>query len=78
MEAGDAAKSVGLDIGIGKTGGGSDGSFLSSLGLGVIDGLGIDGDGAHSINEHVVMDRLPIRAAALTRLVLELARNPIE
>ena len=74
----DAAKSVGLDIGIGKTGGGSDGSFLSSLGLGVIDGLGIDGDGAHSINEHVVMDRLPIRAAALTRLVLELARNPIE
>jgi glutamate carboxypeptidase len=61
-----------LRIGTGKSGGGSDGSFLASLGLTVLDGVGVDGGGAHSVDEHVVIDRIPLRAALLTRLLLAL------
>ena len=55
-----------------SSGGGSDGSYLASLGCRVLDGLGIDGDGAHALDEHIVVERLPLRAALLTHLMLEL------
>jgi glutamate carboxypeptidase len=31
------------------TGGGSDGNFTAALGIPTLDGLGIDGDGAHTL-----------------------------
>ena len=68
-----AARSIGLEIDAGKTGGGSDASFLASFGMAVLDGLGVDGGGAHALDEHIVIERLPVRGAILTRLVLELA-----
>ncbi len=67
------AKAMGLEIGVGKSGGGSDGSFLSARGLGVVDGLGVEGGGAHALDEHVRIDRIAVRAAYLTGLILELA-----
>ena len=44
------------------TGGGSDGNFTAALGVPTLDGLGIDGDGAHTLHEYA--PRLLDRAAA--------------
>jgi glutamate carboxypeptidase len=65
------AKELGLQISAGKSGGGSDGNFLAAKGLAVLDGLGAEGAGAHARDEHVVIDRLPVRAALLATLLLE-------
>jgi glutamate carboxypeptidase len=41
------------------------------MGVPTLDGLGVDGDGAHADHEHIVVDDLPRRAAFLTRLLQE-------
>jgi glutamate carboxypeptidase len=66
------ARENGLAISAGKSGGGSDGSYLAQRGLLVLDGLGVDGGGAHSREEHVVIDRMPPRAAILAGLLQRL------
>ncbi len=66
----DVAREFGVDVGTGKSGGGSDGSFLASRGVVTLDGLGIDGGGAHALDEHIVVDRLPLRTALLAELLL--------
>jgi glutamate carboxypeptidase len=50
-------------------GGGSDGNFCSAVGATVLDGLGAVGGGAHSADEHVVVDAMPLRAALLCGLL---------
>ena len=40
------------------TGGGSDANFTAALGVPTIDGLGADGDGAHTLKEHVLISTL--------------------
>jgi glutamate carboxypeptidase len=52
-------------------GGGSDGNFTAALGVPTLDGLGVDGAGAHAEHEHIVVADLPRRAALLTRLLVE-------
>jgi glutamate carboxypeptidase len=66
------AASVGMDLGEGSTGGGSDGSFTAAMGIPTLDGLGVQGDGAHALHEHIVVDDIPRRAALLTLLVQSL------
>ena len=66
------ASSVGMDLGEGSTGGGSDGSFTAAMGIPTLDGLGVEGDGAHALHEHIIIDDLPRRAALLTALVQSL------
>ena len=56
----------------GKTGGGSDASIASSLGIATIDGLGPDGEGIHAENEHLVLPSLIQRTALLTELLRQL------
>ncbi|HEY8193101.1 MAG TPA: M20 family metallopeptidase [Gaiellaceae bacterium] len=51
-------------------GGGSDANFTSEL-TATLDGLGALGDGAHALDEHVVLHALPERAALLALLLLE-------
>ena len=51
------------------SGGASDGSSLSYNGVPVLDGLGIKGDGAHSLNEHIYIDDFPFRAYLLASLI---------
>jgi len=34
----------------------------------VLDGLGVDGAGAHAEHEHIILSDIPRRAALLTRL----------
>ena len=60
---------MGMDLGEGSTGGGSDGSFTAAMGIPTLDGLGVEGDGAHALHEHIVVDDIPRRAALLTSLV---------
>ena len=66
------AASLGMELGEGETGGGSDGSFTAALGIPTLDGLGVDGDGAHAAHEHVLVADIPRRAAMLSLLAQEL------
>jgi len=66
------AASMGVDLGEGATGGGSDGNFTAALGLGTLDGLGPEGGGAHAADEHVLIESLPRRAALSAGLLAEL------
>ncbi len=65
-------RSLGLELGEGSTGGGSDANLTAALGLATLDGLGAPGAGAHAGHEHIVIDALPGRAALLATLLLEL------
>lgn len=42
----------------GLSGGGSDGNFTAARGIPTLDGLGIDGDGAHTHNEHALVSSI--------------------
>jgi len=74
QKAKSLAASLGFDLGEGETGGGSDGSFTAALGIPTLDGLGIDGDGAHALHEHIQIADIPRRAALLGLLAQELSR----
>lgn len=67
-----AAAGLGLTLETGRTGGGSDASIASGLGIATLDGLGPEGDGIHSQNEHVLLSSLVQRAALLTELLRQL------
>jgi glutamate carboxypeptidase len=55
-----------------STGGGSDGNFTSALGIPTLDGLGALGEGAHALNESVVIQELPQRTSLLANLIQSL------
>jgi glutamate carboxypeptidase len=65
-------RSIGLELGEGSTGGGSDGNFTTALGLPTLDGLGCRGAGAHADHEQIEIDSLPERAALLAMLMMNL------
>jgi glutamate carboxypeptidase len=73
QKAKSLAASLGIDLGEGETGGGSDGSFTAALGIPTLDGLGVDGDGAHALHEHIQIADIPRRAALLGLLAQELS-----
>jgi glutamate carboxypeptidase len=41
-----------------RTGGGSDGNFTAAMGLPTLDGLGVDGEGAHTLEEHLLVSSI--------------------
>ncbi|TVP48253.1 MAG: M20 family peptidase [Gemmatimonadales bacterium] len=53
----------------GATGGGSDGNFLAAAGCPVLDGLGVNGDGAHTHEEHIQLEDLGWRIGFLADLL---------
>ena len=53
-----------------QVGGASDGNFVAALGVPVLDGLGIAGDGAHTLHEHILIDDIARRATLLTLLLI--------
>lgn len=63
------AAEIGLDLQEGSVGGGSDGNFIAALGVPVLDGLGVDGAGAHAEHEHIIISDIPRRAALVARLI---------
>ena len=64
-----------LELGEGATGGGSDGNFTAALGVPTLDGLGIEGAGAHASHERIDLRSFPERAALLAALLLDLGQN---
>jgi glutamate carboxypeptidase len=60
---------IGLPLEEGSSGGGSDGNLVGALGIPVLDGLGVEGGGAHAPDEHVLLESLPVRAELLARLL---------
>jgi glutamate carboxypeptidase len=68
----EIAARLGIELSEGSTGGGSDGNFTAALGIPTLDGLGVQGGGAHAENEHIVIESLTERAALLAALLLHL------
>lgn len=54
------------------TGGGSDANFTSAMGVPTLDGLGADGDGAHTLNEYILVSTLAARMRFWELLLKEL------
>ena len=64
------AASVGFELGETQVGGASDGNFVGALGIPVLDGLGIAGDGAHTLHEHILVSDIAKRANLVTILLV--------
>ncbi len=67
------AKKIGEELGLtlqeSLTGGGSDGNFTAALGVPTLDGVGGVGEGAHAVNESILIDRIADRTALLAGLL---------
>ena len=64
------AAQLDFELGEAQVGGASDGNFLAAMGIPVLDGLGIGGDGAHAIHEHIEADDIARRGALLGGLLI--------
>jgi glutamate carboxypeptidase len=64
------AAQIGLSLGECTAGGGSDGNLTAAVGAPTLDGLGAVGHGAHSKDEHIFINTMPVRAALLAALLL--------
>jgi len=62
-------RELGVEIDESHTGGGSDGNFTAALGIPTLDGLGAVGEGAHAVNESILVDRIADRTALLGKLL---------
>ena len=69
-KARSVSASLGFDLGEAQVGGASDGNFIAALGIPVLDGLGISGDGAHAVHEHIEVNDIARRGALITGLLL--------
>ena len=63
------AADLDFDLGEAQVGGASDGNFLAAMGIPVLDGLGISGDGAHAVHEHIEADDIARRGALIGGLL---------
>jgi len=63
--------SFGYEVGETQVGGASDGNFVAALGVPVLDGLGIAGNGAHRLDEHILVSDIANRATLVTSLLLD-------
>lgn len=68
-KASGVASEFGYDLQETQVGGASDGNFVAALGVPVLDGLGIAGDGAHRLDEHILIDDIATRATLVTMLL---------
>src|SRR5215216_4429329 len=66
------ANQLDFELGEAQVGGASDGNFLAAMGIPVLDGLGISGDGAHAAHEHIEADDIPRRGALIGGLLMSL------
>src|SRR5215218_118694 len=64
------AADLDFDLGEAQVGGASDGNFLAAMGIPVLDGLGISGDGAHAVHEHIEAGDIARRGALIGVLLM--------
>lgn len=70
MHAQGLARDIGFALeDVPLTGGGSDGNFTAALGIPTLDGLGVDGSGAHTLDEQIKISSLEPRTTLLLRLL---------
>ncbi|MBB3148556.1 glutamate carboxypeptidase [Phyllobacterium trifolii] len=72
VHASNLAAPLGIALVGVSTGGGSDGNFSAAQGVPTLDGLGADGAGAHTFDEHILRDSIAPRTALLANLLLTL------
>ena len=63
------AESLGFRINPQSSGGGSDGNFTGAMGIPTLDGLGVAGAGAHTLDEHIQIDSLAYRGKLMAGLL---------
>lgn len=68
-KARNLAASFDYELGETQVGGASDGNFVAALGVPVLDGLGIAGAGAHTLDEHILVGDIATRATLIVGLV---------
>ncbi|MFC2156210.1 M20 family metallopeptidase [Acidobacteriota bacterium] len=68
----EIAAEMSITLEAGKTGGGSDASVISNMGIPTIDGLGPDGDAIHAENEHLILPSLMERISLLAEILRQL------
>lgn len=66
------AAALDFELGEASVGGASDGNFAAACGAAVLDGLGVEGDGAHAAHEHINADSIVRRGALLAGLIASL------
>ena len=63
------AAELGVTLDESMTGGGSDGNFTAALGVATLDGLGVEGAGAHTLSEYALVSSIAPRRRLITRLL---------
>src|SRR3978361_867720 len=66
------AKAIGTELPHASAGGGSDGNFTGAMGIPTLDGLGVRGANAHTLNEHIEVDSLAERGRLMAGLLATL------
>jgi glutamate carboxypeptidase len=66
------AASMGLELPHVSVGGGSDGNFTGAMGIPTLDGLGVRGADAHTLNEHIEIASLAERGRLMAGLLATL------
>jgi glutamate carboxypeptidase len=72
QHAREIAAGLGFELGEQSVGGASDGNLVAALGVPVLDGLGVDGGGAHAAHEHILTSDIARRGALLAGLIATL------
>ncbi|WGF86478.1 M20/M25/M40 family metallo-hydrolase [Marinivivus vitaminiproducens] len=72
-QASAIAAQLGHDLPHGSLGGGSDGNFTGALGIPTLDGLGLAGEGVHTLDEHITVDSLAPRMRLVAGLLATLS-----
>ncbi len=65
----DIARRIGFDLSHQSSGGGSDGNFTGAMGIPTLDGLGVQGAGVHTLEEHMLVESLVPRARLFAGLL---------
>ena len=69
----EIGSALGLDLKGRVSGGGSDGNFTGALGVPTLDGIGVAGEGPHTLGECLEIDTLAPRTELIRSLLLRLA-----
>jgi glutamate carboxypeptidase len=66
------AAELGIELTHKSAGGGSDGNFTGAMGIATLDGLGLEGGGGHTLEEHIVVSSLARRGRLMAGLLATL------
>ena len=70
-KANSIAARIGMDLTAGGTGGASDGNFVAPLGVPLLDGMGVIGEGYHSEREYIFTASMGQKAKLIAELIRE-------